>query len=308
MAKRVLGIHIGDYRIICVEARVSGSSVVTEKIGVGPLPELSVVNGVVANPRGVLETLESITTQMEITTGDAIINIPPNLSVIKCIPYEEKYLDLTDDQIKWELSHHINESVEQYLVSAFSLSATTVLVGAKEEAVNIRVAIAEKLGLTVLSVDPDPVAVFNLFALWEGARPKKNYVVVNVEVPFSSVVMFSKGEFWYGGALFTPPELFGYEGGKKSWREFTEDLVAMLKMGVEAYTVFNPLFEPEEIYFVGRPLPDDVIQNVLVQLNLKSGKIDENLRKKARFKPKKGTINPREGVVALGLAAHGSVL
>ncbi len=307
MAKRVLGIHIGDYRIITVEAKVGGN-VVAEKIGTAPLPENAVVNGIVARPGDVVEVLDAIITKMEITTSNAVLNVPANLSLIKCIPTEENYLNLAEDQIKWELSHHTGDPIEEYIVSAFSLPMTTVLVGAKEDPVHTRVAIAEKIGLSVLAVDPDPIAVFNYFATIQGAKPKKHFVVVNVEVPYSCVVMFSRGEFWHGGNLFTPPELFGLGEGKKSWREFTEDLIAIIRMAVDGYKIFNPLFEPETIYLVGRPLPPDVIQNITAQTNLQSADISATLRKKNRFKPKKGTIEPQEGVVALGLAAHGGVV
>ncbi|MCD6532424.1 pilus assembly protein PilM [bacterium] len=307
MAKKVLGIHIGEHRIICVEAKVGGN-VVAEKIGIVPLPELAVVNGIIAKPKEVLEVMEGLITRMEISTNNAIINIPPNLSLIKCIPYEENYLQLAEDQIKWELSHHFNEPLDDYLVSAFSLSMTTVLVGVREESVQMRVSVAEKMGLSVLATDPDPVALFNLFATFEGAKPKKNYIITHIEVPFSSVVFFSKGDFWYGGHLFTPPELFGLGEGKRSWREFGEDLTTMLKLSVEAYRIFNPLFEPETIYFTGRKLPEDTAQSVSSQIGASIGDISDRLRKKNKLKPKKGTIEPQEGVIALGLAAHGSTL
>ncbi|RKZ29668.1 hypothetical protein DRQ33_08605 [bacterium] len=307
MAKRILGIQIGEYRVICVEAKISGG-IVAEKIATAPLPELSVVNGVITKPMEVVEVLEAIITKMEIVTDNTILNIPANLAQIKCIPTEENYLNITHDELEWELAQHFNEPMEEFTTSAFVLPITTVLIAAKTVPMEVRASIAEKVGLTVLSVDPEPIAIFNLFSTIEGSKPKRDIVIINIQVPYSHIVIFARGEFWNGGIFFTPPELFNLSEGKKTWREFTDDLVSTIKIAMRTYTKFNPAFEPGTIAIVGRILKEGVSSTISSQFNADIVDIPSLLKKKTKFKHKKAKISAEESAVALGLVAHGQTL
>ncbi|MCD6594733.1 pilus assembly protein PilM [bacterium] len=304
MAKHFLGIQISEYRIICIEAKVAGS-VTVNKIAMASLPENSVVNGVIAEPTAVSEVLEAVITKMEITTDDAIINIPENLAQIKCIPTEQNYLNLTDDQLNWELSQHLNEPLQNLSTSYFILPMTTVLVAAKKEPVIIRAEIAEKIGLNILALDPEPIAMFNLLTVLEGSKPKRNLIVADIHIPYSYLIVFAKGEFWNGPAFFTPPEIFGIGDGKKTWREFTEDLITAFDITIHSYQRFNPAFNLDGIILSGRKLKDGIEQTIQSRLNVDIIDFAKILKKKTKLKPQKANIEPGEAVIALGLATHG---
>ena len=304
MAKKFLGIQIGEYRIICVEARVSGG-VIVNKIATAPLMENSVVNGIIAQPENVTEILQSTITKMEVTTDDAIINIPSNLAQIKCIPTEQDYLNLTEDQLEWELSHHLNEPIENLNVSHFVLPSTTVLVAAKKEPLMKRAEIAEKVGLNVVSLDPEPIAMFNLFSVIEGAKPKRNLIIANIEIPYSYLIIFAKGEFWNGPAFFTPPEIFGIGEGKRTWREFTDDIIAAFDMIIHSYQRFNPAFNLDGVIFSGRKLKEDIEQTISSRFNADIIDFEKILKRKTKLKSKRANIEPSEAAISIGLAAHG---
>ncbi len=305
MAKRILGIHIGEYRVICIEARHSGN-IVVEKVACSPLPEQSVANGIISDPSAVAEVLEAVISKMEVSTNNAIVNLPANLAQIKCIPTEQDYLELTPDQLRWEISHHLNDPVEESIISYFDLPMTTVLVAAKKAPVESRARLIEKIGLTVNAIDPDPIAIFNLFALVEGTKPRRNLIIVDIQIPFTQVVVFAKGEFWYGSSIFTPSELFGIGSGKKTWREFTENIEQALNMVLNSYKLFNPAFEPDGIIFSGRPLKEGSEQSISSQIEIKSIEIKPILKRKVKLKHKKAGLSPGEAAIAVGLAAHGA--
>ncbi len=279
-----------------------------DRVAAASLPEGAVVAGVVANAHSAVQTLSDILAKMEVTTAHAALNIPPNLVQIKQIPKEEKYLSVVGDQVEWEISHHINEPLDEYELSAHSLLVSTVLVAARRRALETRTKVLEEAGLVVVAVDPDPIAVFNAIAAASGAKPNKNIVVVDVEVPYSSVVLFAKGDFGYGGAFFTPPELFGLGEGRRTWREFQEDLAAFVRMAVEAYRKLNPLFVAEGISFVGLGLKEGVASSVAAQVGLQVVEPVELVRKRVKVKPKKFGLSAQELFVAVGLAAHGAVV
>lgn len=303
MAKRILGIHLEDYRIICVEARVK-NSVVVEKIAATQLPQGIVIDGIVVEPASVVEILTEIVSRIEVSTDHAIVNIPSNLVQIKCIPTEKDYIMTADDQLTWEISQHHNESISDFEVSHYTFPTTTILVGARRAALAGRAQALERAGLLVTAADPDPIAVFNLISLASTAKTPINTMIIDIQTPFSQIVLSANNEFGYGGSFFTPPELFGYGSGPRTWREFGEDLFASTKMVIKAQETVNPIFMPEAIVFTGRPLKGDITQSLAAKLELQLLDFVSLIKRKSKVKSKKHGLAPSELSVVLGLAAH----
>lgn len=307
MAKRIIGIHIDDYRIICSEARIGGG-IAIEKLAVATLSPGIVQNGIIGNPAEVSETLSELLAGMEVTTANAIVNIPTNLTQIKCIPIEKNYLASSPDQMEWELSHHINEPMEYFQFSYSALSGTYILVGVRQYALTTRTQALEKAGLLVTSADPDPIALFNLFSIIEGAKSTNSIAIVDIQLPFSQIVFFARGEFGFGGTIFTPPELFGIGNGLKTWREFSDDLTAAVLMATKSQEIFNPVCMTENIVFTGRTIKDDIAQTIASKAGLNLLEFRKLSKKRTKVKPKKTGLEPTELSITLGLAAHGTMI
>ena len=303
MTKRTLGIHLEDYRIICVEAKVK-NSVVVEKIATTELPRGIVTDGIIVEPASIVEILTEMLSKIEVSTDRAIVNIPSNLVQIKCIPTEKDYITIADDQLSWEISQHHNESILDFEVSHYTFPTTTILVGARRAALAGRAQVLEHAGLLVTSADPDPIAVFNLISLTTSSKTPINTMIIDVQTPFSQIVLSAKNEFGYGGSFFTPPELFGYGSGQRTWREFGEDLLASTKMVIKSLETVNPIFMPEAVLFTGRPLKGDIAQSLAAKLELKLLDFVSMTKRKSKVKSKKHGLAPTELSVVLGLAAH----
>lgn len=306
MAKHILGIHIGENRLICIEGRIGGGITVHKIANINFEPN-TVINGTIADPSSLTEALVEMLVKLEVITAKAVVNIPVNLAEVKCIPTESEYLSSAPDQIEWELRHYINEPSDEFQFSTFSLQTSTVLVAVRRQALDSYAQVIEKAGLLVEAIDPEQIALFNLMSVALGSKPKDSIAVVNIEVPFSQVIFFERGNFGCGGKLFTPPELFGLGDGKKTWREFSEDIAATVSITMEAQKQINPTLVPEKILFAGRPIKEDIIATIAGKVGLQLVQYKDLMKKRIKIKPRKHGLNPTELSIALGLAAHGVV-
>ncbi|RKZ28001.1 hypothetical protein DRQ26_02030 [bacterium] len=306
MAKHILGIHISDNRIICVECKL-GSGISANKIAKIDLRQGVVVNGTIADPTFLAESIVEMLAKMEVLSAKTIVNIPVNLAEVKCIPTEKEYLSITPDQIEWEMRHHLNESPEEFSFSAFSLPGSTILTAVRKQVIDSYSQVLEKAGLLVEAIDPEQIALFNLVSVAVGSKPKDSLAVVDIEIPFSQVIYFERGNFGCGGKLFTPPELFGLGEGKKTWREFGEDISATISMTLDAQKQLNPTAVPEKIVFCGRKIKEDIAATIAGKVGLQLIQYNDLTKKRVKVKAHRHGLEPAELSIALGLAAHGIV-
>lgn len=307
MTKTILGIHLGDYKIICVEARIS-SSIIIDKIAIAKLPSGVVIGGTIVDFTTVASEISEVLAELEVSTADAVIDIPANLTFIKSIPTEKDYATVTEDQFLWELSHHINESLESYITGDFIFDTTTILFAVRKDAIEARSKILEHAGLSVLSIDPAPVANFNFLSFICGNKTSQSIILFHADVPYSHIVFFNRGEMGYGGTVFANPELFALGEGKKTWREFSEDIISSIRMAINSQKILNPSFTAEHIVFTGLTLQSGVEQNVASHLGIELLDLKELCKKKIAIKPRKPAIDLAGVSIVAGLVAHGQLL
>ncbi len=307
MTKSILGICLGDYKIICVEARISGS-IIIHKIAIAKLPEGAITGGTIVDPITVASEISEILAEMEVSAADVVVDIPANLTFIKSIPTEKDYATVTEDQLLWELSHHINEPLESYITGNFIFDTTTILFAARKEAIEARSRILEHAGLSVLSVDPAPVATFNFISFIQGNKTNQTIVLFHADVPYSHIVFFDRGEMGYGGTVFTSPELFGLGEGKKTWREFSEDIISSIRMAIDSRKMLSASFTVEGLLFTGLALQSGIQETVSSHLGIETLDLKALCKKKIVIKPRKPSIDLAGLSVVAGLVAHGQLL
>ena len=303
MTKTILGIHIGEHRIICTEAKTTGK-IIVEKVAVASLPRDTVADGIILNSDAVMYSLSEIITRMEISTTNAVLNIPANLVHIKSIPTEADYIAISEDQLSWEMSHHINEPLTNYQLSHFVFPITTLIVATRKQAIVSRAQILERVGLFVEAAYPEQIALFNFLSAAVGHRAKQNIAFMNIEVPFSQVLLFTQGEFGYCSNLFTPPELFGIGTGKKTWREFGDDLCAIMSIAIETQRLVVPAFAPDILITAGRPIKADIVSSIAQKIGAQTKDFNKFSKEKIKIRPHRFGVSKEELSIVLGLTAH----
>ncbi len=303
MAKKLLGIHIDDRRIICVEAKVSGS-VAIEKIATSTLPDNCIANGFITDFNAAYGALDMLIHKTETVATEAIIDVPTNLAYMKFIPFENGYLSATNDQLLWEISMHTG-TTDAGKISFFHQAKTTCLIAAKNENIKTRAALVEKAGISVLSAVPSSLALFNFISYLESFKNKRNIALIDVETPFSTIVFYVQGEFFTNGSTYTPPELFGFGFGKTTWGEFSENIVEAVKLALKALTKLYPTGAPEMILFSGRPIPMEASSAIAQSLGAKVVDIELLMKKKFGTKPKKAGLSFAELALATALVVNG---
>lgn len=261
MPKNALGIYIGEREIICTEVKLGGT-IVVEKLISSDIPEGAVSLGVITDIKSLAKILRNLLEQIEVTTDSAVTNIPPNLCGIKIIPEEPGYEKISNDQISWEMSYHMNEPQEELITSYQHAENGIILSAARKDDVIDRGRVLEDAGLFVESIQPQPIADFNLVSLISRLQSGFGAIVVHIDYPYSHVTIFDRGRFFYGVHFFT--DIYAHEriGETVDTARLRNDILDAVRITLGAYLKREPAFRPTGIIYIGKKL-DEAFRNSL---------------------------------------------
>ncbi len=297
MSKNVLGVYLSDYKIVCAEVKV-GRPPKTEKVAAWPIPKGSITFGSINNLDKVAESLIGVLDKLEASTYNAVLNIPTNLVGIKTIPHEEGYSKITEDQIAWEMSLHMNEPVENLVTSCFQTPYGLVMSASLNRYLIERGKVLEKAGLFVESIDPQPIADFNLMTVSSAARQKLSLAVVNVEKYYSHVIIFDKGKFFFGTNFFVSSDMLG----KNESTKLNDEIAESIKLSIGAYILMEPSFQANGIVYFGFPISEAAKQGISERLNIKEIKPKDIFPKGIMSVKQKTGLTISEVLPVIGLA------
>jgi type IV pilus assembly protein PilM len=192
-----------------------------------PLPDDTIVDGVVMNSTAVVETIRSLVSRNRIKQKDCAISVSGFSVIVKRISVSLMTDQELERQFHFEVENHIPYDMNDVFVDKHVLrrNPTTgqmdmLLVAAKREIVNERLDLTRSAGLTPRIVDVDCFCLQNMFETLHG-EPEGNVALVDVGATTTSIVITTDGM-----TAFTRDLLMGGD-------QFTEELQRQLGLSRE---------------------------------------------------------------------------
>ena len=215
-SKKVLGLDVGSTSIKVAELDVSRNGAVLNNFVIAPTPAQAVVNGDIADPSAIAETLSGLFQSFGSKRKRVATAISGNSVIVKKVSIPPMDENMVGEQIKWEAEQYIpfdiNETNLDFRIlktSSAPENMDVLIVAAKQDSIFRYTEIMESIGKSLAIVD---VAGFSLANCFE-----KNYEVTNnsavalVDVGgfVSSVTVLDRGEIVFsrdimlGGSNYT---------------------------------------------------------------------------------------------------------
>jgi type IV pilus assembly protein PilM len=169
-ARSTVGLDIGSGFIKAVVVNHGSGHPVLEQIAIAPVADDAIVEGEVMDPRLVADAVRDLLTTAQIKTKDVVVAVGGRDVIIKKIPMDRMKESDARDVIRWEADKHVPfdpENVEldfQILdPDGEGLEMQVLLVAAKRELVESKLALLAEIGLDARVIDVEAFALHNAF-------------------------------------------------------------------------------------------------------------------------------------------------
>jgi len=169
-ARSTVGLDIGSGFIKAVVINHGSGHPVLEKIAIAPVADDAIVEGEVMDPRLVAEAVRNLLSSAQIKTRDVVVAVGGRDVIIKKIQMDRMKEVDARDVLPWEADQHIpfdKENVEldfQILdPDGDGLQMQVLLVAAKRELVESKLALLSECGLDARVIDVEAFALHNAF-------------------------------------------------------------------------------------------------------------------------------------------------
>lgn len=169
-ARSTVGLDIGSGFIKAVVIGHGSGNPVIEKVAIAPVADDAIVEGEVMDPRLVAHAVRDLLGQAEIKTRDVVVAVGGRDVIIKKIQMDRMKEAEAREVIRWEADQHVPfdpENVEldfQILnPDADGLHMDVLLVAAKRELVESKLALLAESGLDAKVIDVEAFALHNAF-------------------------------------------------------------------------------------------------------------------------------------------------
>ena len=262
--KHSIGLDIGSGFIKVAVVDHSKDLPQLEKVAVAPVEGDAIVDGDIVDPGLVADTLISLFEGQEIEDRDVVIGVGGRDVIIKLIKMDRMDESEAREVIPWEAEQHVPFDMDNVQLDfeitdpeAEGLQMTVLLVAAKRELVDNRIALLQQAGLTPRVVDVDAFALHNALEANYPAATEGITALVNIGHDTTTVNILDDGvpvltrDLTFGTRglaldlqrerLVTEEEaqaaLRG-ESGDPTLREFLMDRAQEIARGVERATAF----------------------------------------------------------------------
>lgn len=169
-ARSTVGLDIGSGYIKAVVINHGSDHPVLEKIALAPVADDAIVEGEVMDPRLVADAVRDLLATAQIKTRDVVVAVGGRDVIIKKIQMDRMKEADARDVIRWEADQHVPfdpENVEldfQILdPDGDGLQMQVLLVAAKRELVESKLALLAEIGLDARIIDVEAFALHNAF-------------------------------------------------------------------------------------------------------------------------------------------------
>lgn len=169
-ARSTVGLDIGSGFIKAVVINHGSGHPVLEQVAIAPVADDAIVEGEVMDPRLVADAVRDLLATAQIKTKDVVVAVGGRDVIIKKIPMDRMKEADARDVIRWEADKHVPfdpENVEldfQILdPDAEGLEMQVLLVAAKRELVESKLALLAEIGLDARVIDVEAFALHNAF-------------------------------------------------------------------------------------------------------------------------------------------------
>ncbi|MEO5826040.1 MAG: type IV pilus assembly protein PilM [Gemmatimonadales bacterium] len=168
--RSTVGLDIGSGYIKAVVINHGSGQPVLEKVAIAPVADDAIVEGEVMDPMLVAEAVRSLLASAQIKTRDVVVAVGGRDVIIKKILMDRMSDQAARDVIRWEADQHVPfdpENVEldfQILdPEGDGLQMQVILVAAKRELVESKMALLSEIGLDAAVIDVEAFALHNAF-------------------------------------------------------------------------------------------------------------------------------------------------
>jgi type IV pilus assembly protein PilM len=169
-ARSTVGLDIGSGFIKVVVVNHGSGQPVLERVAIQPLADDAIVEGEVMDPTLVAHAVRDLLARLQIKTRDVVVAVGGRDVIIKKISMDRMKESEAREVIRWEADQHVPfdpESVEldfQILdPDADGLQMQVLLVAAKRELVETKLALLSEIGLDASVIDVEAFALHNAF-------------------------------------------------------------------------------------------------------------------------------------------------
>jgi len=168
--RTTVGLDVGSGFVKAVVIDHSGSEPEITNIAYAPLVSDAIVEGEIMDPQIVVETIQSLFETMAIAPKGVVTSVGGRDVIIKRIQMDRMKETDAREVIRWEAEQHVPFDMENVQLDfqildpeAEGLQMSVLLVAAKREVVDQKVALLRDAGLTPSIVDVDAFALHNAF-------------------------------------------------------------------------------------------------------------------------------------------------
>jgi type IV pilus assembly protein PilM len=223
----LLGLDIGSSTVKVCLLKEQKRGYQLRAFAVEPLPDDTIVDGVVMNNGAVVETIRNIISRNRIRQKDCAISVSGFSVIVKRVSLSLMTDQELERQFQFEVEHHIPFDMKDVFVDKHVLkrNPTTgqmdmLLVAAKREVVNEYLDLTRDAGLRPRVVDVDCFCLQNMFEALHGETPG-NVAFVDVGATTTTVIITTDGM-----TAFTRDLLMGGD-------QFTEEIQRQLGLSRE---------------------------------------------------------------------------
>lgn len=214
--KGIVGVDLGSSSVKVVELKKKGDSLHLENVGIRDLAPEAIVDGTVMDSYVVVETINSLFSELGIKNNNVGISISGHAVIIKEITVPAMTEDELAESIQWEAEQYIPFDINEVNISYQYLrdnpdgrSMDLLLVVAKKDKVTDYTGILLQAGKTPILVDVDIFAIQNAYEYNYGFQPEETIALVNIGASLMNINIISGDQsvFWrdisFGGNQYT---------------------------------------------------------------------------------------------------------
>jgi type IV pilus assembly protein PilM len=201
MARQCIGLDIGSSSIKLVQVKAARKSFSLQNFGIEPLPPGAIVDGAIANPGAVAESIRNLSKRIHLRGKDIALAVSGNSVIIRRLHIPAMQGPALAEQMEWEVKQNIPFARDEVIVDWEVLVPRTsdgqmevVLVAAKREIVEQYVEAVKAAGLNPVIVDTDAFAMQNAIENAMGFSDNETVAVINIGAHFSTIVIISDGK------------------------------------------------------------------------------------------------------------------
>ena len=167
-SKTSVGLDIGSGSVKMIEMDHSGDQPEVRRVAVRPLLADAIVEGEVMDPALVAETVRNLWSDLDLKGKDVVTAIGGHDVIVKKITMDRMAEEDAREVIRWEAEQHVPFDIQSVVLDFQILDPAgtdaqmeVLLVAAKRELVDMKVALLQESGLSARVIDVDSFALHN---------------------------------------------------------------------------------------------------------------------------------------------------